>query len=167
MSFCLYTNCYLMRHHAPLWNVIRLYKTLSEFCRKIESRRPWKREKTGMIRLSFKCSATKVLFWCGQITDMTGSNHWYDWVKSLKWLGQITEMTASERHYPWDRKRRTTVCRCLSVLYKKVRKNRVVAGNRPLAGENRRLVAVFLSVFPTVMLHLAAVSRMTSPLIPM
>jgi hypothetical protein len=49
----------------------------------------------------------------------------------------------------------------------KVRKNRVVAVNRPLAGENRRLVAGFLSVFPTVMLHLAAVSRMTSPLIPM
>jgi len=30
----------------------------------------------------------------------------------------------------------------------KVRKNRVVAGNRPLAGENRRLVAVFFVSFP-------------------
>ncbi|MDD5822137.1 MAG: hypothetical protein PUD23_08845, partial [Prevotella sp.] len=51
-------------------------------------------------------------------------------------------------------------CILLSVsTLQKVRKNRVVAGNRPLAGENRRLVAVFLSVFPTIMLHLAAVSN--------
>ena len=162
-----------MRHHAPLWNVIRLYKTLSEFCRKIESRRPWKREKTGMIRLSFKCSATKVLFWCGQNTEMTGSKHWDD-VKTLRWLGQNTEMTRSKH---WDdsvrkalsmRQKTAYNCMLLSVsTLQKVRKNRVVAGNRPLAGENRCLVAGFLSVFPTVMLHLAAVSRMTSPLIPM
>lgn len=64
-------------------------------------------------------------------------------------------MTASERLSDEDkvllsmRQKATCDCMLLSVsTLQKVRKNRVVAGNRPLAGENRRLVAGFFVSFP-------------------
>ena len=138
MSFCLYTNCYSVfvtlslnwqpsaRAMYPLlyllsaWHALRLWmvsrnQTLQNLVWILSQNR----EPKAMKKRKNRDDSALFQVFCDKSTFLMRSKHWDDRVKTLRWLGQNTEMTASERHYPWDRKRRITVCCCLSVLYKK------------------------------------------------